>query len=126
MPFWLLKVYAWCKKNWAIVLAVIAALVYIFVYRRSDYSLSDALNEINKAHDEEIKKIVEAQEDLKKKKDENQKVLDDRLKKIDQDKTDGTKALEDSKEEQIKKILSENGDLDELAKQLEKTLSGTK
>lgn len=126
MPFWILKAYAWCKKNWAICLAVIAALVYIFVYRRSDYSLSDALNEINKAHDEEIKKIVEAQEDLKRKKDENQKTLDNRLIEIEQNKTDETKALENSKNEQIEKILSENGDLDELAKQLEKRLSGSK
>lgn len=114
------------KKNWAIVLAVIAALVYIFVYRRSDYSLSDALNEINKAHDEEIKKIIEAQEDLKKKKDENQKVLDNRLKEIEDTKTDEMKQLEANKEEQIKKILTDNGDLDELARQLEKTLSGSK
>jgi len=126
MPFWLLKAYSWCKKNWAIVLAVIAALVYIFVYRRSDYSLSDALNEINKAHDEEIKKIIDAQTELQNKKQENQKLLDNQLKTIESNKSEELKKLEATKEEEIKKIISENGDLEELAKKLEKTLSDQK
>ncbi len=50
--------WAWLKKYAWIIFAVLAGVLAIILFQRSPSDLADQINEINKRHAEEIRKIL--------------------------------------------------------------------
>ncbi len=102
---WLfVKKYAW------LFFAVVAGVLAIVLFRRTPTDMSDQIDAINKRHEEEIRKIREAEGQRAKEREENQKRLEDTLKQLDQRYKDAMKDLDAQKRAEVDRILKEHRD----------------
>ncbi len=102
---WLfVKKYAW------LFFAVVAGVLAIVLFRRTPTDMSDQIDAINKRHEEEIRKIREAEGQRAKEREENQKRLEDTLKQLDQRYKDAMKDLDAQKRAEVDRILKKHRD----------------
>lgn len=115
--------WAFVKKYAWIFFAVLAGVLGLVLFRRTPSDIADQIDAINKRHEEEIKKIQDADNQHTKDLEENQKRLEDTLKQLDQRYRDAIAQLDDQKREEVDRILREHGnDPDALAKELSDVL----
>lgn len=115
---WLfVKKYAW------IFFAVLAGVLAIILLRRSPSDIADQIDAINKRHEEELKKIREADELRLREREENQKRLEDTLKQLDERYKRAIADLDVQKRAEVDRLLKEyENNPDALAEELAKTL----
>ncbi len=102
--------WAWLKKYAWILFAVLAGVLAIILLRRSPTDLADQIDAINKRHEEEIKKIRDAEEQRNQEREENQKRLEDTLKHLDERYKRAIADLDVQKRTEVERILKEHGD----------------
>lgn len=111
--------WAFVKKYAWIFFAILAGILGLLLFRRTPSDIADQIDAINKRHEEEIKKIQDADNQHAKDLEENQKRLEDALKRLDQQYRDAIAQLDDEKRAEVDRILREHGnDPDALAKEL--------
>lgn len=115
--------YEYVKKYAWLFFAVIAGILAIIVFRRTPTDLADQIDAINKRHEEEVRKIREAEELRFREREENQKRLEDTLKLLDDRYKRAIADLNVQKRAEIDRILKDHGDdPDALAAELAEVL----
>lgn len=111
--------WAFVKKYAWVFFAVLAGVLAIVVFRRSPGDIADQINEINKRHEEEIRRIREADDLRLREREENQRKLEETLKQLDERYRRAIADLDSQKRQEIDRILQQHGnDPDALAKEL--------
>lgn len=111
MPAALLVAWAKVKKYWYVVVAVVGAILaaVLFLDRPDDHT-AKRLDEINKTHDEEIKKIQAANHDERKQVQNNAEKLERTLTAIQDQYAAQGKSLDDDKKREIAALVQQHGD----------------
>jgi len=107
------------KKYWNVVLLVVSATAGYFFFRREQDRFSDRYNQLQIAHDDEMRKIQSAREEERKQHEENLKRLQDTLDLIQKQYDEDKRAFEEKKKEQVTQIVKKYGKSpEELAKRV--------
>lgn len=121
MPLFLPTVWSYCKKYWWIVAAIVG-FILLRRWMNETADLAKTLDDIQKAHEEELKKIREADEERRKATQENIKKMQERLAAVEKQYEDAQEDLDEAKKAEIKRILEKDADDPEaLAKKLSET-----
>ena len=124
IPIWLPVAWSYAKRYAWLAFAVLSAvLAYVLLRRPDPGDLAKQLEEVNRLHDEELKRIQDAQAEHDRQRDEDQRKLEDALAKLDESHRQAIAALDDEKRKQVEQLLKEHGDdpaalADLLAKEL--------
>lgn len=116
-------VWAWIKKHWRMLLAVIgtvfSVLVGIFLFKRQTSNMGDQIKAINDAHAAELKQINDARAQEEAQHLANEKKLNETLAAVQAHYDAAQKELDEKKKAEVADIVKKYGDKpDELAKQL--------
>jgi cell division protein FtsB len=110
------------RNHWHAIMLVLVLLLgatsyWLLKKNGQDYSVK--IQQLQTAHDEEVKKILDAQAVERKQHEENLKKLEDQLTAIQKEYIAAQQILETKKQVEIKEIVKDYGDNpDELAKKL--------
>lgn len=119
-----LKVAWLVVKKWAwLLFAVVAGVLAMLLLRRSPTDLADQLDDITRRHEEEIRKVKEAEELRTREREESQKRLDEALKALDDRYRKAISQLDQDKAAEVDRVLKEHGgDPAALAEELARVL----
>jgi hypothetical protein len=113
------KIFLILKKNWQILLLVLALFFSIFLFRRRDQNFAERLEKIQDDHKKEIQKINEIREKERRQHEENESRLKETLSLIQAEYDSSKKELDKKKKKQIQEIVKVHGNNPgELATQL--------
>lgn len=105
----LAKVWVYCKKFW-FVFAGVLGFVLFSAWRSDRSSLSKTLEEIKKAHDDELREIQEAQAQRDRDRIESERRLQEHLALIEKQYVQAQKELDDKKKQELRRIIEETKD----------------
>ena len=109
------------KYAWIFFACLAFAFAYMLYSKKNSSDLTDQILNIQRAHEEEIKKIREADSQLSKDKEDNFKKMQDTLAHLDEDKRAKYEQMDVEKKEKAAKLIEETaGDPRELAELLSK------
>lgn len=110
------KAKIYIRKYWRILLVVLVAAISFIFFKSSNLQLSKMIENIRKSHDEEIEKIDSERLNERKRIEENKKKLEQNLDSIQKDFDKSRNDLERQKQDNIKVILNDSkGDPEKLA-----------
>lgn len=103
---------AWiyCKKYAWIGFAVLAAVLGYFLLRRNLGDVSQIVGDVSKQHDEEIRRIREADEQRRQALEANQKKMEEALKLLDEKHRLDIEQLDAEQRKEADRLVAEHGD----------------
>ena len=112
-------IWTYIQKYWELFLLLAGAFVYVILYRKQKSDFVSDIKKLQDAHDEQIDKINKAHEDERKRLHENELRLKAALDAVQRQYDDAKKELDAKKKKEIEELVSQFGDKpDELAKRL--------
>lgn len=115
----LATIWSFVKKYWKYVALVVAIIVTYLLFRKTSIDWLAKMQEIQDAHDAEIKEIEAAREEERKRNEANIKQLRDALDAVQKKYDAEMKQFDAKKKSEVEQIVKDYGDNpDELAKQL--------
>lgn len=116
----------WFRQYWQIIAVVVAFVAGYLLFRRQNADLTKQLDEIRKQYMREINDLQSAHDAEIRKREENERRLEQRLSDIQRQYDEAKRKLDDEKKKQVVEILEKYGDdPDELARRLSETTGFT-
>lgn len=114
----LLTVWSYCKRYWFVAVAIIGFVLFE-MWRSNQSDLAKTLADIQKSHDDELKKIQDAHDLEEQQHQQNEQQLQAQLALVEKQAEDAQKELDDTKRAEIKQIIKDTqGDPVALAQKL--------
>jgi Tfp pilus assembly protein PilO len=111
--------WSYVKKYWSYVALFFVFVLGYFLFKRQQLDFVGELKKIQDAHDEEIKRILQAREEERRQHEANLKQLQDTLSLVQRQYDDAKKDFDARKKKEVEELIKQFGDNpDELAKKL--------